>query len=228
MYEASVRRRVRLEAAVRGWIRENSSPRSSVFIFLCGGATVALAFTKAAHDAGVAVELCAFYSAILTWIVFALLLRWRAGAEAKRIDIREKGIEHFILQDELGEMAENRPCSGKRREFIDRSVQELCRGFNQSGANSPLLFMVLGSATLGVWVIWQLVRAAPALLSSVALDAVILPESPRLAEKVPTESWRGNLIAMTALHFICLAFVAAVLTFSLPYLILAIEQGHRR
>ena len=70
--------------------------------------------------------------------------------------------------------------------------------------------LIIGSLTLGIWVIWLLVRSGANLTAQVMLDGVLLPAQPKLAAKISTQSWWRTATELTLAHFFSLAVLAGI------------------
>jgi hypothetical protein len=100
------------------------------------------------------------------------------------------------------------------RRAINQGVQH---GLRQGGGASLWVLIILVAVTLGTWLIWELIRGAPALLADTIIDAELVPSRPHLIFRMPARRWLSEAFGSTALQFIGLTIAAYLLGISWPF-----------
>ncbi len=206
-HQARQERRRRLLSGVRGWLYETRSPRwltsGLLAVSLIAGSGVVLA---AIHFGLRSIPWLCFIGIITGLPVFIWLVRWQAGRMAACLDAMGDA-RKFIFRDEAME----------REDFADTgfpSEESLSQFFRKTsseaaGKGGLPAVLAIGLLTLGMWLIWDLVKSGPTLLSEAFVDGVFPRSHPRLAEPLHTEPWLQNAVIATCVHFGGLAFCAS-------------------
>ena len=178
-------RRRRLLRGVRGWLYETRSPRwitsGLLAVSLMAGSGVVLA---AIHFGSRSVPWLCFIGIITGWPVFIWLVRWQAGRMAACLDAMGDA-RKFIFRDEAMErenFADTVPPDEESflRSLRESSSREMSRAAGKGGLPAVL---GIGLLTLGMWLIWDLVKSGPTLLAEAFVDGVFPRRHPRLDRK---------------------------------------------
>jgi hypothetical protein len=151
----------------------------------------------------------AFWAVLATSPLFIGLVRWRAAVEARQFGLGNRA-DLFMACDDAAERALNssqwNPPNGK----VDRSVWEL----GDLVGDFPAV-LLLAAATLGGWLIWDLIQNGATLLAETMLDAEVFPNRPDILPNVLRRDWRTEAFGFTAIHFLGLALVLGLAGFVL-------------
>lgn len=204
-------RRQRLIGNVRGWLRTSRHPRLAVAALLFLSALVAVLVAYGLGFAGVkAWPARAFFAVIAAWPAFVFLLRALAARECRYFEIGFRS-EELIEHDEAAErdLLDLYPSAEKSswREFRDEFVANLAVTLRH-----PLVFLILGGATLGLWVVWDLIAQGATLLARMIVDAEHAPAQSSIIKNSETRDWRAEAFGGTAIYFVGLAFAAAMIS----------------
>jgi hypothetical protein len=104
----------------------------------------------------------------------------------------------------------------------DKNGSSLSSAFSGNSSSflraDPLTLLLLGSLTLGCWLIWDLIRNSPTLLAETLFDAEVVPPRMDLITSVKHLDWRAEAFGMTAVYFGGVAFAAATIGHTLSCL----------
>jgi len=212
-------RRRRLLSGLRGFLLRGHSPkwqtaRVLALAFLPGCAVTLLAVHFGLNPWGPAPAL----GVLVTWPAFIFLTENLSARLAREKNLLT-GFESNIAHSYAELARENRPPDPGNSDVIDQGISSGIRsGIQSGGAQSGggliaalPVFIILALGTLGGWLVWQIIRLGPDLLSEAILDLHLAQTNPRLAEVTSLESWHKNAFTLTAIHFVILAVIALLL-----------------
>ncbi len=208
VFRTHERHRQHLFSAIRGWLRNKSSPRWTVagLFAVClipGGGVAWFASKHGVNQYGPAQAL----GLLAAWLVFIFLIRWRAAIVSRSVDLGDDW-RMFMAVDDGAEANENRELDPKMQKSISDGIRS---GLQQGPQGAGLL--VVGIITLGTWLIWDLIRNGPTLLAETVIDGELVPRYPALARQIPSDHWLKNAFIMTCVHFLGLSVAAWTLGF---------------
>ena len=211
-------RRQRLISQVRGWLRTSRHPRLAVSALFLTSALLAAALAYGLGFAGLKPwPARAFLGVLLAWPVFVLLLRGLAAREYRHFELGAR-TEELLEHDEAAERKlldlYPPPAKAGLREFRDLCLVNLAVTFRH-----PFVFLSLGGATLGLWVVWDLIAESVTLLARMIVDAEYAPAQSALIKTPETRDWRAEAFGGTAIYFFGLAFAAAMISCVCGYLL---------
>jgi hypothetical protein len=204
-------------SSIRGWLRQERSPRLTIsaLVGLCAALSVTIGYGLARCGVrGWGTR--AFWSVLAVWPVFVLLVRWRCAVDFQQMDLGNRDrVNRLIAADELASLDSNRQVSEGERAVY----RELGNGLGRAIGSNLLTALLLGSITLGCWLIWDLIRNGPHLLADTIFDAEVVPPRVDLITSVTHRDWRMEALGFTAIYFPGLAFAAACFGHVLPFLV---------
>ncbi len=195
---------------IRGWLRKHRRPERAIVLILAVcllagcGLFLLMGFLEVAVRPirlGLAV--------LLVWPLFLGLLRWQAAAEFRQLD-SETGISEYVRNDDRMEMARLRELLGQQEpSFVERGFSE---GFSRmDGPEAFFVMIVLFVATCGVWLLWDLIRMGPTLLTEMIIDADLVAANPALLQRFSSGNWFKNAMDATAIYFFGLSMITCLL-----------------
>ena len=227
-HQARQERRRRLLQGVRGWLYETRAPRWLTAGLLAASLLAGSGVAFAAFQSGLrSIPWLCFIGIVAGWPVFISLIRWQAGRMVRCLEAMRDG-RHYLARDTLAERDDFFEIgfwdrTENRQAFAESCQREAvrCGSTLLSTPLSPFVFLGLGVVTLGMWLLWDLVKSGPTLLAEAFVDDVFPRRHPRLAEPMHTEPWLQNAVIATCIHFagfaICAAGVAlAIMLFQPP------------
>ena len=204
-----LRRRQRLVSGVRGWLYEKRSPRLRALVFLTASLATGTGLAWLLRLLGLrSLPTLVFLGTLTAWPVFLLLIR-REGQRLLGEFDDAASMQHYLARDESMLRQEffpvTSPGSTNYREVFWRT-------FGRESGKLPLpILLTLGAATLGLWLLWDLLRLGPTLFAEALVDDAFPRCHPQIAEPVHTEPWLINFLGSTAIHFggfaCCASFV---------------------
>ena len=215
-FEQREERRRRLTRAVRGWLRSERCPRLTTLGMLLGCALWSVLVDIWLERVGFGFRPYRWSTSVFAaWPMFLLLLRWRAGVEARRCDVVSESWDRFVSCDDA---AERRPAPGLKSPARISAENELSRGIGKIAGQPGGVFIIMAliAITVGTWLAWDLIRLGPSLLTDTMIDGVIVPARPQMAAGIASEPWQRNLASSTFFHFIGMALMAIVVAIFWP------------
>ena len=215
-HQARQERRRRLLQGVRGWLYETRSPRwlttGLLAVSLLAGAGVACAASQSGLRS---IPWLCFIGIVAAWPVFLSLVRWQAGRMIRCLEALHDGRSYLA-----------RDIQAERDDFFDigfwdrtENRQAFAESFQREAASfggrlistpfGPFVLLGLGVATLGMWLLWDLVKNGPTLLAEAFVDDAFPRRHPQFAEPMHTEPWLPNAVIATCVHFVGFAFCAS-------------------
>ena len=215
-------RRRRLLREIRGWLRTERAPRLTVLaILLVCTAMGVLADAWLRHMGFGFRPYRWMIAAFAPWPLFLGLLRWRAGVEARRLDLVAT-MNQFVVHDDAAEQQE---CNPQRSQW-QRAIEEAWGRENAratgdalgraTGGGGIFVIVILLAVSMGTWLLWDLTRLGPTLLAETMIDGVLVPAEPRLARQMHSGHWLKNIGPACYFHFVGLAFAGLLLGIFLP------------
>jgi|GEM_PF-6908822 len=204
-------RRQRLIGHVRGWLRTNRYPRLAVTaLFLISTLVAALVACGLGFVGLKPWPARTFFAMLAAWPVFVLLLRVLAAREYRYFELGAR-TEELIGRDQTAErdLLDLYPSPERSgwRDFRDEFVANLAVTLRH-----PFVFLILGGATLGLWVVWDLIAQGATLLARMIVDAECAPAQSALIKNSEIRDWRTEAFGGSAIYFVGLAFAAAMIS----------------
>jgi len=180
-YEERQNFRNRILRGLRGHLRENGGVRWRVAWLLAQSMLVSGLVVGAFHSAGVlGSQWHPCLVLIAGWPLFALGFIADAKKRTQRLDLFEKWTPS-LLRDELGEIRD-RLTSKRISEKVDLVWNSAARQSGQNNGGGVIVIILLILLTAGTWLVWDLLRRAPALMAEVILDGIIAPAHPEMLQ----------------------------------------------
>lgn len=87
------------------------------------------------------------------------------------------------------------------------------------GRGGPIVILVAGSLTFGLWLLWQLIQEHSDLVAQIMVDADYASARTVLVPDFEERDWRAEAVGGTALYFMGIATAVVVFAWVLPYLL---------
>jgi hypothetical protein len=214
------RRRERLLSAIRGWLMKKSSPRWKMagMLVVCAAFAFWAAWFAAARGAALNGPAEAV-GVLAAWPLLVVLLRCIARIESQRINSAEEWTQ-FAYIDRMDAAHIRTPEQEERMRQIQRGIDSGIRSGMQQGqgGEAVAVLLLLGILTMGVWLVYSLIRQSAAILAGIILDGEIIPAHQREFMLVPTSPWYKETVAATGAHFLGLLLSIVLLAYLIPFI----------
>jgi hypothetical protein len=196
--------RRRLLRGIRGHLRDVRGFRWGMAYLLVTCAVLAWLFVVIPATAHIGVIWRSGLAVLATWPIYVAALFFWAKVEGRRLNMAGHW-DTLLARDREGELADNAFSDN-----IDGTFDKDWWTTRYLGQDALPALLMLAIASVGTWLIWDLIRMGTPLMAEIILDGVIVPIYPEIKNRMPSNPWYETAFFSTTLHFAGAAFITIV------------------